>query len=124
MTPSASPTVRQADQVAQVSYVIGINDGNIIGISASDYIPDLIESMDMLAKDVADELQLNPNNQEGRRRRLLVTVVEPSSLDGRFEVGRLRSIVCLLTEFLSSCCHATPCPAWIADTFLFVVAIL
>jgi len=95
---SSFPTVSSEPgfETAVVTYGIAITNGNLINIPVSSYTPDLIQSMNIVAEDVANSMNLDLR-QSGRRliRRSLrlgqrkleisVTVVLPTAIESLVE---------------------------------------
>ena len=59
VAPSSTPPPVASDEVAVVNYSIGIRNASVTTVDSSEYVPYLIESMDILAETIEEEWNAN-----------------------------------------------------------------
>jgi hypothetical protein len=76
------------DVVGRTTYSIVVANGQSANIPRSAYVPDLIGAMDVVAVELAAEMEATLGNNGGRLRRKLSILVDlPTSVDGIIDAG-------------------------------------
>lgn len=81
--PSASPSRSPPDETTQTSYMIAVRGTALL----SEYKNDLIKSMNLLASQVAQDLD-SSGTTSARRRLVSLSIYEPTSLDSANPIGK------------------------------------